>query len=129
MQSIYEMLMPKEYIEMVENRQFEKGEGNFTSQGSDLHFVKNPDCEGYGKKCRKSVSRHCRNIPKGRQGRRRSRKPLALPCWASITQHGTNMKNTSNYKAFCLVHIIAQNAQRSDYHSRHTSVDVSINNQ
>ena len=34
-----------------------------------------------------------------------------------------------SYKAFCLVHIIAQNAQRSDYHSRHTSVDVSINNQ
>ena len=57
------------------------------------------------------MSRHCRNIPKGRQGRRRSRKPLALPCWASITQHGTNMKNTGNYKAFCLVHIIAQNAQ------------------
>ena len=66
---------------------------------------------------------------KHRQGRRQSRKPLALPCWSSITQHGTNKENTRKYKAFRLVHIIAQNAQRSDYHSRHTSVDVSINNQ
>ena len=42
MRSIYEMLMPKEYIEMVENRQFERGEGILLLQGSDLHFVKIP---------------------------------------------------------------------------------------
>ena len=42
MRSIYEMLMPKEYIEMVEDRQFERGEGVLLLQGSDLHFVKIP---------------------------------------------------------------------------------------
>lgn len=42
MRSIYEMLMPKEYIEMVEDRQFDRGEGVLLLQGSDLHFVKIP---------------------------------------------------------------------------------------
>lgn len=42
MRSIYEMLMPKEYIDMIEDRQFERGEGVLLLQGSDLHFVKIP---------------------------------------------------------------------------------------
>ena len=42
MRSIYEMLMPKEYIDMIEDRKFERGEGVLLLQGSDLHFVKIP---------------------------------------------------------------------------------------
>ena len=42
MRSIYEMLMPKEYIDMIEDRQFERGEGGLLLQGSDLRFVKIP---------------------------------------------------------------------------------------
>lgn len=42
MRSIYEMLMPKEYIDMIEDRQFERGEGVLLLQGSDLRFVKIP---------------------------------------------------------------------------------------
>lgn len=59
MRSIYEMLMPKEYIEMVENRQFEKGEGILLLQGSDLHFVKIPtvrDMEKMQEICVKALS-------------------------------------------------------------------------
>ena len=36
------MLMPKEYIDMIEDRQFERGEGVLLLQGSDLRFVKIP---------------------------------------------------------------------------------------
>ena len=42
MRSISEMLMPKEYIDMIEDRKFERGEGVLLLQGSDLHFVKIP---------------------------------------------------------------------------------------
>ena len=42
MRSIYEMLMPKEYIDMIEDRQFERAEGVLLLQGSDLRFVKIP---------------------------------------------------------------------------------------
>lgn len=42
MRSIYEMLMPKEYIDMIEDRQFGIGEGVLLLQGSELHFVKVP---------------------------------------------------------------------------------------
>ena len=40
--SIYEMLIPKEYIEMIEDRQFGIGEGILLLQGSELHFIKVP---------------------------------------------------------------------------------------
>ena len=59
MRSIYEMLMPKEYIEMVEDRQFERGEGILLLQGSDLHFVKIPtvrDMEKMQEICVKALS-------------------------------------------------------------------------
>lgn len=40
--SIYEMLIPKEYIECIGDRQFKIGEGVVLLQGSDLHFIKVP---------------------------------------------------------------------------------------
>jgi len=40
--SIYEMLIPKEYIERIGDRQFKAGEGVVLLQGSDLHFLKVP---------------------------------------------------------------------------------------
>lgn len=41
-ESIYSMLMPKELIEKVGNRQFNTGEGIVLLQGADLHFIKVP---------------------------------------------------------------------------------------
>lgn len=40
--SIYEMLLPKEYIELIGDRQFGIGEGVVLLQGSQLHFIKVP---------------------------------------------------------------------------------------
>lgn len=40
--SIYEMLIPKEYIERIGERQFKIGEGVVLLQGSELHFIKVP---------------------------------------------------------------------------------------
>lgn len=40
--SIYEMLIPKEYIERIGDRQFKIGEGVVLLQGSELHFIKVP---------------------------------------------------------------------------------------
>lgn len=40
--SIYEMLLPKEYIEAIGNRKFKTGEGVVLLQSSVLHFVKIP---------------------------------------------------------------------------------------
>ena len=40
--SIYEMLIPKDYIERIGDRQFKVGEGVVLLQGSDLHFLKVP---------------------------------------------------------------------------------------
>lgn len=41
-QSIYEMLMPTEYISRIEDREFRTGEGVLLLQGSELHFIKVP---------------------------------------------------------------------------------------
>lgn len=40
--SIYEMLIPKEYIERIGERQFKIGEGVALLQSSELHFIKVP---------------------------------------------------------------------------------------
>lgn len=40
--SIYEMLIPKEYIEQIGNRQFKVGEGVVLLQGAKMHFIKVP---------------------------------------------------------------------------------------
>lgn len=40
--SIYEMLLPKEYIEKIAGRCFNVGEGVMLNQGSELHFLKIP---------------------------------------------------------------------------------------
>lgn len=40
--SIYEMLIPKEYIDEIGERQFGVGEGVVLLQGSQLHFIKIP---------------------------------------------------------------------------------------
>lgn len=40
--SIYEMLIPKEYIELMGNRQFKVGEGVVLLQGTKMHFIKVP---------------------------------------------------------------------------------------
>jgi hypothetical protein len=42
MRSIYEMLMPAEYIGKIEDRNFRTGEGVLLLQGSVLHFIKVP---------------------------------------------------------------------------------------
>ena len=42
LESIYSMLMPKELIEKVGNREFHTGEGIMLWQGSELHFIKVP---------------------------------------------------------------------------------------
>lgn len=42
LESIYSMLMPKELIEKVGNREFHTGEGVMLWQGSELHFIKVP---------------------------------------------------------------------------------------
>ena len=44
--SIYEMLIPKEYIEQVGNRQFKVGEGVVLLQGAKMHFIKVPIIKG-----------------------------------------------------------------------------------
>lgn len=41
-ESIYSMLMPKELIERVGNREFHTGEGVMLWQGAELHFIKVP---------------------------------------------------------------------------------------
>lgn len=40
--SIYEMLIPKEHIDMIGDRAFKRGEGVVLLQASDLHFIKIP---------------------------------------------------------------------------------------
>ena len=40
--SIYEMLIPKEYIERIGDRKFKVGEGIVLLQGSEMHFLKVP---------------------------------------------------------------------------------------
>ncbi len=40
--SIYEMLIPKEYIEKIGDRQFRTGEGVVLLQGSEMHYIKVP---------------------------------------------------------------------------------------
>ena len=40
--SIYEMLIPKEYIDRIGDRQFGVGEGIVLLQGSEMHFIKVP---------------------------------------------------------------------------------------
>ena len=40
--SIYEMLIPKEYIDEIGDRAFKRGEGVALLQGSELHFIKIP---------------------------------------------------------------------------------------
>ena len=40
--SIYEMLIPKEYIDKIGNRQFKTGEGIVLLQGSEMHYIKVP---------------------------------------------------------------------------------------
>lgn len=40
--SIYEMLIPPEYIEQIGERKFKTGEGVLLLQGSELHFIKIP---------------------------------------------------------------------------------------
>lgn len=57
--SIYEMLIPKEYIGMIEDRQFGIGEGILLLQGSELHFIKVPvvqDVEKMQEICIKALS-------------------------------------------------------------------------
>lgn len=40
--SIYEMLIPKEYIDSIGDRQFKTGEGVVLLQGSDMYYIKVP---------------------------------------------------------------------------------------
>lgn len=58
--SIYEMLIPKEYIERIGDRQFKIGEGVVLLQGSELHFIKVPvirDEDKLQKICIESLNR------------------------------------------------------------------------
>lgn len=47
--SIYEMLIPKEYIDEIGDRVFKRGEGVALLQGSELHFIKIPMVRDMGK--------------------------------------------------------------------------------
>ena len=40
--SIYEMLIPKEYMDKIGNRQFKTGEGIALLQGAEMHYIKVP---------------------------------------------------------------------------------------
>lgn len=58
--SIYEMLLPKEYIDEIGDRAFKRGEGVALLQGSELHFIKIPmvrDFEKLQKTCIDALSR------------------------------------------------------------------------
>lgn len=58
--SIYEMLIPKEYIEKIGDREFKRGEGVVLLQGSELHFIKIPmvrDVEKMQKACIDALTR------------------------------------------------------------------------
>lgn len=59
-ESIYSMLMPKELIEQVGNREFHTGEGVMLWQGAELHFIKVPvirDEEKMKEICIKALTR------------------------------------------------------------------------
>lgn len=47
--SIYEMLIPSEYIDEIGERKFQIGEGVLLLQGSELHFIKVPTVSDYEK--------------------------------------------------------------------------------
>ncbi len=58
--SIYEMLIPKEYIEEIGDRAFKRGEGVALLQGSELRFIKIPmvrDMEKMQKSCIDALTR------------------------------------------------------------------------
>ena len=58
--SIYEMLIPKEYIDEIGDRAFKRGEGVALLQGSELHFIKIPmvrDMEKMQKICIDALTR------------------------------------------------------------------------
>ena len=58
--SIYEMLIPKEYIDLIGERQFGVGEGVALLQGSQLKFIKVPmvrDTEKMQQVCIDALSR------------------------------------------------------------------------
>ena len=60
-ESIYSMLMPKELIEQVGNREFRIGEGVMLWQGAEVHFIKVPvvrDEEKMKAICIEALSRH-----------------------------------------------------------------------
>lgn len=57
--SIYEMLIPPEYIDRIGERNFKTGEGVLLLQGSELHFIKVPmvrDMERMKELCVKALS-------------------------------------------------------------------------
>ncbi len=49
--SLYEMFLHKEYIDLIGNRQFEKGEGVALLQGNKLQFIKIPTARDFNKIC------------------------------------------------------------------------------
>lgn len=58
--SIYDMLLPKEYIEQIENRQFQRGEGIVLLQGCEMHYIKIPivrDINRLNKACIDALTR------------------------------------------------------------------------
>lgn len=58
--SIYEMLIPKEYIDEIGDRAFKRGEGVALLQGSELRFIKIPmvrDMEKMQKVCIDALTR------------------------------------------------------------------------
>lgn len=58
--SIYEMLIPKEYIENIGDRQFKVGEGVVLLQGSEIRYIKVPmvrDIEKMQKICIEALTR------------------------------------------------------------------------
>lgn len=80
--SIYEMLIPKEYIDEIGDRNFKRGEGVALLQGSELCFIKIPRVRDM-ERCNESVLMH---LPEKKAPLRAAAKPQALKRSASITR-------------------------------------------
>ena len=66
--SIYEMLIPKEYTDLIGDRKFKTGEGIVLLQGSEMHFIKIPtvwDIEKMKQTCIAALTRDIPSTPGG----------------------------------------------------------------
>ena len=80
--SIYEMLIPKEYIDEIGDRVFKRGEGVALLQGSELRFIKIPmvrDMERMQQICISALTREESPVDGGGEAASRQTVGLVLP--------------------------------------------------